>query len=465
MRLDQLIASKHLVTEEQLREALDYQTVYGGRLESHLFRFGYVDEYGLVSCLGEQFGYAGVVLSGREIPEDVIRMLPAELAWEQLVLPFEYDPTERGLRIACENPRRDGLREKLAAVNPDVAVKLYVALGVVLQSALVRYYRQPHFSAGSVSEPGFGGTDKIDLRMVQGLVERSPDSIKPGQVDRLHAEATKGTGRALGNRGQVRCRILLLADSKSGGRVLEQALTHQGFTVINTRTVDQFATELAESEPDALLLVAPAGRQAVVELVSELSIRNLSVSDWPSYLVMPSSSDADVGELLRVGFEEVIPAENVLDLLMIKLGRLRERLAAKQSQRLEIIKTLGTHGSLQDMNVIDLLQAMGPTGKTARISVSGAGQQLTVFLNRGRIVYAECDEIRGAEAVYCALGWKHGVWSVDPVPPEALPEPNSYLTNEALLLEGCRRLDEMGGRPARKTEEAGDPLAFMDNLS
>jgi hypothetical protein len=465
MRLDQLIVAKHLVTEEQLREALDYQKAYGGRLESHLYRFGYIDESSLVTCLSEQFGYAGVVLSGREIPDEVIRMVPAGLAWAQLVLPFEYDPIERRLKLACENPSRDGLREQLAAANPDVAVKLYVALGAVLQSALVRYYRQPHFSPEPVDESALSGTEKIDLRRLRGLAERPLDSGKVRQVERLSADEKADPDYSSRTRAKVRCKILLLADSRSSGRVLEQALSHQGFTVIKTRTVDQFATELAESEPDALLLVAPAGRKAVVELVSELSIRNLSVSDWPSYLVIPSSSDTDVGELLRVGFEEVIPSENVLDLLMIKLGRLRERLAARQSQRLEIIKTLGTHGSLEDMNVIDLLQAMGPTGKTARISVSGAGQQLTVFLERGRIVYAECDETRGAEAVYCALGWKHGVWSVDPVPPETLPEPNNYLTNEALLLEGCRRLDEMGGRPSRKAEESGDPLAFMDNLS
>ena len=48
----------------------------------------------------------------------------------------------------------------------------------------------------------------------------------------------------------------------------------------------------------------------------------------------------------------------------------------------------------------------------------------------------------GAEAVYCALAWKRGVWSLEPITPEDLPEPNVDQPNEAILLEGCRRLDE-----------------------
>jgi hypothetical protein len=94
------------------------------------------------------------------------------------------------------------------------------------------------------------------------------------------------------------------------------------------------------------------------------------------------------------------------------------------------------------MNVIDLLQAMGPTGKTARLSVTGQGQQLTIYLKEGQITYAECEDVVGAEAVYCALGWRKGVWSLESVAPEDIPDPNVSHTNEGILLEGCRRLDE-----------------------
>jgi hypothetical protein len=200
-------------------------------------------------------------------------------------------------------------------------------------------------------------------------------------------------------------------------------------------------------------------------LLRELISSGFLVSGCPVYLVLSFYNSGDVSKLLKAGFEDVMSSDNVLDLLMIKLGRLRERLNIERAQRLEIMQNLGTHGSLTDMNVIDLLQAMGPTGKTARISVSAHGQQLTVYLERGRIVYAECDDIRGPEAVYCALGWRQGVWSVDPVAAEELPEPNNDLANEAVLLDGCRRLDEMGHQSSLQESPTGDPLAVFESLS
>jgi hypothetical protein len=242
-------------------------------------------------------------------------------------------------------------------------------------------------------------------------------------------------------------------------------LSHQNYSVAAVQAVDDLILETRRIFPQAFILAVSGGRDSALELLTKLLSNGLLVSGCPVYLVLSSYSSSDVSELMKAGFEDVISSDNVLDLLMIKLSRLRERLNWERTQRLEIMQTLGTHGSLTDMNVIDLLQAMGPTGKTARISVSAHGQQLTVYLERGRIVYAECDDIRGPEAVYCALGWRQGVWSVDPVAPEELPEPNNDLTNEAVLLDGCRRLDEMGRQSSAQESPVGDSLAVLDDLS
>jgi hypothetical protein len=106
------------------------------------------------------------------------------------------------------------------------------------------------------------------------------------------------------------------------------------------------------------------------------------------------------------------------------------------------MKSLGTHGTLEDMNLIDLLQALGPSFKTARISVTAEGKQLTVFLDKGKMIHAECDGIVGPDAIYEAIPWTRGIWSVDPIEPAELPEPNTFSSNESILLEGCRRMDD-----------------------
>ena len=241
-------------------------------------------------------------------------------------------------------------------------------------------------------------------------------------------------------------------------------LSHQDFKVTVVHTVEDVVEQADQKSYQALLLIIPGGRDTALELSARLWSDGFDVSAYPTYLVLSQYSSGEASELLKAGFEDVLRSDDVLDLLMVKLGRLRERLSYERVQRQEIMQTLGTHGSLTDMNVIDLLQALGPTSKTARISVSAHGQQLTVYLDRGRIVYAECDEIRGPEAVYCALGWRQGVWSVDPVPPEDLPEPNNDLANEAVLLDGCRRLDEMGRQDDASEQSSTGSFSALEDL-
>ena len=97
------------------------------------------------------------------------------------------------------------------------------------------------------------------------------------------------------------------------------------------------------------------------------------------------------------------------------------------------------------MNLIDLLQALGPSRKTVRITLvqsAAPDEPLTLHLNQGAISHATYRHETGAEAVYACIGWTDGSWRVEPVSDSNLPEPNNQLSNESILMEGCRRLDE-----------------------
>lgn len=441
MQLDQLIIAENLATQQEVEEAFEYQCAYGGRLESHLFRLGYMTEAKLVEALSAQLECPGINLSGINIHEDALGHLPAELAWRWLALPVSYDSSKAVLTVACENPQNAELVEALAQSCPGITIELKVSLGDVLRSCLARYYRQPARSFEE-SIPEDSGVVSVQSPSTPGLASERAESEGPV---RYHIIVYEGTG---------------VSES-----AIALMLSHQNYSVAVVHVIDDLILETRRVFPQALILAVSGGRDAALELLNKLISSGLHVSGCPIYLVLTTYCSSDASDLLKAGFEDVFGSDNVLDLLMIKLSRLRERLNRDRAQRLEIMQTLGTHGSLTDMNVIDLLQAMGQSGKTARINVSAHGQQLTVYLERGRIVYAECDDIRGPEAVYCALGWRKGVWSVDPVAPAELPEPNNYLANEAVLLDGCRRLDEMGHRNSAPNSPTGDPLAVFEGLA
>ncbi len=434
MRLDQIIINRRLATEEQVCEALDYQKEYGGRLETHLFRMGYVDEPGLVEALAEQFACPKVVLKGLDVPPEVLQMLPAETAWTRLALPFAFDSSTQTLKIACESSRRTGLQEDLEAACPGSKIELHIALGVVLQMALVKYYRE-----------------------VPRIVENAPTDI-PSAMDAVSVPIEWMVSYS------AKCEILVYEEEGSGAPAMGPLLRHQGFIVGIVHTADELATAVRKSEPDAILFIMPDGPESVDNLLAQLSDRAISILEFPSYLVIASVEDSEIGGLLQLGFEEVIRVQNVLDLLMIKLKRLKERLVSQRNQRQEILQAMGTHGSLQDMHVVDLLQAMGTIGKTARISVTAVGKQLTIYLDRGRIIYADCDDVAGPEAVYGAIGWNQGVWNVDPIQPEELPAPNIFISSEGILLEGCRRMDEKTRPDGVKSQDDSGALLLFEAL-
>jgi hypothetical protein len=91
---------------------------------------------------------------------------------------------------------------------------------------------------------------------------------------------------------------------------------------------------------------------------------------------------------------------------------------------------------------------MGPGGRTAKIRITSDQGKLTICIDKGKIIHAESGDKVGAEAVYEAVAWQTGKWVVQPLRPEELPEPNNSASNEALLMEGCRRHDEKSRTPS-----------------
>jgi hypothetical protein len=150
-------------------------------------------------------------------------------------------------------------------------------------------------------------------------------------------------------------------------------------------------------------------------------------------------------QLMDCGIGDIIPNDVNLDMLISKLRKVQTEAQVKDNQQ-ESKKqgTSGSHGRLADMNVIDLLQALGPNKRTAKITVndSTGDRTLIIFLDRGVISYAELDDELGASAVHEGIFWSEGSWTVEVVSQDELPESNNQTPNEAILLEGCHLMDK-----------------------
>jgi len=197
------------------------------------------------------------------------------------------------------------------------------------------------------------------------------------------------------------------------------------------------------------MIIMEDGRVSrAMALVDEVTQRGLEISLVPTYLIANQSATGDLTPMFEMGIEDIIPLENCLDLLVVKMRKLRTRIEAEINSQSKITDGTATSGSLTDMNLIDLLQALGPSQKTARLTIYSSDTNLTLFLNRGRIVFAKTEQRTGAEAVYEALAWTEGKWVIKPVEQSDLPEPNNDQSNESILMEGCRLLDESARIPS-----------------
>lgn len=216
-----------------------------------------------------------------------------------------------------------------------------------------------------------------------------------------------------------------------------------GFECAVTDSPDRFIETCRHRHPDALVITADGSADDVRALVDRLLQGGVVLSSMPSILLHRTDDHDSLQKLLRLGLTDIIRFIDSFDILVLRLLHVSSEKERESRQRLSVLQDMGTHGTLGHMNVIDLLQAMGPGQKTLRISVSAQSNQLTMFLSNGQLIHAECDDKTGADAVYEALNWDRGIWSVDHIDPSDLPEPNVHRTIDSLLIEGCHLLDEM----------------------
>ncbi len=225
---------------------------------------------------------------------------------------------------------------------------------------------------------------------------------------------------------------------------IELRIKGAGFRTVAEQDLNMFVDLFKRSRPDIVILLECGSASAVKQLVDNLVQRNVAIDRVPTFLLTEGTLATQMSSLLEEGIEDVIPADDNLNLLLIKMKKIQARIEAKAKEREEVVQQSGAVGHLEDMNLIDLLQALGPSRKTAKLTINSNGQKLVIFLNQGDIIFAECGDKLGAEAVYEGIAWASGTWNIQPATPQSMPEPNNEYSNESIMMEGCRLLDESG---------------------
>lgn len=240
--------------------------------------------------------------------------------------------------------------------------------------------------------------------------------------------------------------ILIFSNHPESSYPLELRLQNEGFRIVSESNERAFITMYGRSRPDILILALKGSSEEILALVDRLAAESIAYSNTPTFLLVPKESAPGLAALYDKGVEDVIAINGNFDLLVMKIRKIQTQVQNKIKQEQNgSSRNTGAKGRLADMNLIDLMQALAPGRKTVKLTINAANspdEPLTIFLNKGNIIYGKLLNKTGAEAIYEAMTWTDGHWLVEPVNEDSLPQSNNQLSNDAILMEGAYRLDE-----------------------
>lgn len=90
LRLGKMLVESKLLTEEQLKMAMDFQTSVGGKLGAIVVKLGFIEDHTLTAFIAKQQGMPVVNLDEIVLPENLVKKLPKKLIEHHHVLPIRY---------------------------------------------------------------------------------------------------------------------------------------------------------------------------------------------------------------------------------------------------------------------------------------------------------------------------------------------------------------------------------------
>ncbi len=236
-------------------------------------------------------------------------------------------------------------------------------------------------------------------------------------------------------RGEV---IIYFHNEMQHNAFLSYHLRSKGLRVTNSSTPEDLTQLCQRRTPDALLIVLPESCKEPLQVLESLSDVGVDLEKTPGIIVANSNFEDSLEQLFQSGINDIVTDSEEYETLCAKTLALIER----QRKDTQSTESSVAHGKLSNLNLIDLIQALGPGRKTTLITLREDGEEILIYMVDGAIVHASGKDINGPEAIFEGICWLAGSFTVTNILPQDAPAPNVDLPNESVLMEGCRLMDE-----------------------
>jgi type IV pilus assembly protein PilB len=197
-KIGEMLLKGNLITQEQLRTALETQKTSRERIGSILVKAGTIKEPELLSFLGRQFNIPVVDLTKYEINPEVVRLLPEDMVQKNLALPINRVGAK--LIVAVADPSNMAILDAIG-FKTGYAVELVLASEKEITNAINKFFDQSLEFKDIISELDddleIVQEDEVDLSDVERGIDDAPvvklvnfiltDAIKRRSSD-IHVE-------------------------------------------------------------------------------------------------------------------------------------------------------------------------------------------------------------------------------------------------------------------------------------
>ncbi len=281
-----------------------------------------------------------------------------------------------------------------------------------------------------------GGQGLIEIdaeHFQQSLRENGSRNLDPQLAEELfqiisHEQRLTGRGR---NRGTI---LVLDPSFEREQSELHTRLIRESYEPVILNRADQARFQLRQ-QPARLVISELAGE----DYDGPAFCRELKQKqpELPFVFFSGETREEEISRALQAGADDFISKKESPQVAFLKINRL---IARNRNQETTVHES-GVSGSLEEMGFMETIQILANREKDALISLrSPGGTEARVYLHQGEIIHACCGRLEGENAIYELLGWQKGFFQV--TTPSRLPERNVFGSTEAIMLEGCRLLDE-----------------------
>jgi len=175
-KLGRVLSKMGKVSREQVHEALEIQKTRKVPIGQLLVELGYCSQKDVAAALAGQAGMSYVDLTGVEIPQAVRDTIPAENVHAYQVVPIEYNPTSKRLKIAMKSADNfravDDLR-LLMGFNVEAVVADPAAIDAIIKKYYAKHESVVDVVSSLASDTKFksmeGRGDSIDLDAIKEM--------------------------------------------------------------------------------------------------------------------------------------------------------------------------------------------------------------------------------------------------------------------------------------------------------